>query len=62
MGEDFPDAGFEVEDPRRAIEFLEHRVENRAMSSRHHAPSRNGPDYRAGLDESSDVPLNIWMR
>src|SRR6185436_5470550 len=56
-GEDFPDAGFEVEDPRRSVELLEHRVEDRAGSRRHDAPSparsperpdgpsRNGPAY-----------------
>ena len=40
VGEDFPDAGLEVEDARRSVELLEHRVENRSVRNRHGAPSR----------------------
>ena len=50
MGEDFPDAGLEIENAGRPVELLEHGTEDRSVSSRHDAPSRswsNGPAYRA---------------
>jgi hypothetical protein len=41
MREDFPDAGFEVEDAGGAVEFLKHRPENRSAGRRHAPPSRD---------------------
>ena len=48
MGEDLPDARFEVEDARRSIELLEHVIEDRSVI-RHVAPKWNRPKYRGLL-------------
>ena len=48
--QDFPDARLEVENARRPVEFLEHRVEDRSVCGGHDVPVETGQRTVARLD------------